>query len=352
MSTLSKVEALLGSCAGVPRISTGIEPSRTVGEAPEYTTDTRSGRTESFLVDFVRTHPALRHGAIIRAAQDSCGVSRATASRHLTRLVRFGDLTLLPDRTYVSGDSGAPPGMATMEVRWQERSVIVLPDGSVRIFSQREFRVISGEISFLAFPLSKPPSRFAWWSPVPARLSKVSPKAASGGHLTYYFTLERPFNAKSPAWNFFPLYFDVPRWYRMGQARRFRSRAGPAASDVSSEFESIEVLSEAPLFRQRFSPDAHLRLLVALPHGFPAGRVGLRVRLRSDPYACDRVEESRLARLSEVESTQEGLRRVGEVLTLTVPQPLLDRHYELFWELPTDEQRAQWMKGSVRSYGT
>ncbi len=42
---------------------------------------------------------------------------------------------------------------------------------------------------------------------------------------------------------------------------------------------------------------------------------------------------------------QDGFRRIGTTLALTVPRPRLDRRYGVEWGLPTTARRDRWLPG-------
>src|SRR5580658_3572902 len=93
------------------------------------------GRIDPFLIRYVQANPVCGFGEIIEAARRSCRLSRATAARHLAKLVRFGDLAIGPDRKYVTG--GGPtqsPPRASVEIRWVTAIVWIRPDGSARFY--------------------------------------------------------------------------------------------------------------------------------------------------------------------------------------------------------------------------
>lgn len=306
--------------------------------------DPRAARVEAFLVRHVRDHPGLTFGELIRVARLSRAIPRSTAARHLARLVRFGELTLLPDHTYIAGDAGSAPGRALVEVRWQDIVIVVNTDGSARSFMQREFRVVSGSVDHMDFTTPRPLHQFVCWSTAPGRVSRIPAHRAPNRLLTYRYDLAAPLTPRSPGWQHMPLYFDQPFWYRMEWEPPARRTGKSSSDEPDRESESIEVASQGRLFGQRLTPDAYLRLMIVLPRGYPVGAASARVRFQADPTREDLDEEARLAALTGDTGSSAGFRRDGATLALTVPQPRVDRHYEIVWGLPTVSDRSRWLR--------
>jgi hypothetical protein len=310
--------------------------------------DRGTGRIEAFLQSLVKETPGLRFQAIVQAARQAFNISRATAATHLARLVRFGEITRLPDHSYVAG---APPGAmvrATAEVRWYESIVIIRQDGSARLLTQRELRVLSGQLDHVEFIEPKPPRRIAWWCSIPGRLS-VIPASRSVTRLpTHRIDFEAPLTSRDGGWLKVCRNLDLPPRYRMAYDPGVRNR-GPADSRESRyESESVEILSEGRRFGNRLSADAQLRLQVIFPSAYPVGRARSRVRFLTEWDHLDSNEQERLESLSRDELHQDGLRRTGDSLTLSVPHPVLDRHYEIEWGLPTNARRRAWLTARAR----
>jgi hypothetical protein len=306
------------------------------------------GTVESFLIQYIRTNPGVRFGAISRAAQVACRVSRATITRHLSRLVLVGDVTLAPGRTYVVPDLTMRP---TMEDRFYHNTICIRADGSSREMLQQEFRVVSGEIGHLEFIYPKRPRQVTWWCTAPAHLNWISPTRNPSKLSIHRIEFESPLVARMSGWQRFFVNIDHPRWYRMVYDPRTRVGSQAIADERAHESEGARYLSEALRLRHRLSPDVHLRLQVVFPGGYPVGPARCRVRIHTDLNQIDSAEESRLAKLAENEWHQDGLRRLGSTLTLSVPRPKLDRRYEIVWTLPTTAQLNRWLKVQ-RRHGT
>jgi len=313
--------------------------------------DSRAEPVESFLLRHIRENPGLGFGAIVQAAQAACNVSRATAALHLSRLVRFGDVSLLPDRIYLIAEPGAPAARAIMELRWSDATVIIHPDGSARHIIQQEFRVVSGQLDHIEFGHAKPLRQFIWWCTAASRASRVPATQAPSRLSTDYIEFAAPLIARKAAWHRFCVAEEMPPWYRMACPQRVASRHVAARDEPTHEAESIELPSQDRRFGRRLTSDARLRLQMVFPEGYPVGPARCRVRFLTEPGLIDSVEELRLASLGADQGHQDGLRRFGSTLTLSVPRPRLDREYEITWALPTLTQRDRWLAGERRRIG-
>jgi hypothetical protein len=138
--------------------------------------------------------------------------------------------------------------------------------------------------------------------------------------------------------------------YRMAFTPRAGARTVGDNDHPDHEFETVEVKSRARPFLQRLLPDAQLRLHVVLPEGYPFGRVQCHVRLLAESARFDAPEEQRLARLGKDPRHQFGLGQSGSSFTLAVPEPLVDRHYEIAWSLPTVARYRRWLSGLSRQW--
>jgi len=136
------------------------------------TSDAGTGPIDSFLVRHIRLNPGLRFGAIVQSARVACRVSQATVARHLSRLVRIGELAVRPDRTYSFGEPAAATARAVLEVRRHDEAVIIDSCGTARGIAQDEFRVISGKLTHLYFIFPKPTRQFILWCSVVSRVSR------------------------------------------------------------------------------------------------------------------------------------------------------------------------------------
>jgi hypothetical protein len=299
-------------------------------------------RIASFLTEYVRGHPGSRFGPIILAAQGSLRISRATAARQLARLVRFGDLVLLPGRTYGIGRTPGSIARAVVEIRRQDWTIQVLPSGAGRLLSDREFRVVSGVLNFLDVAFPGPPRDLSWWLSAPARLN-ASPESIAGvAAYGYRMDLETPLSAREPIWHRWVIGAEIADWFQMARPPSEDGKPRGRRPRLTTEFVCNYVPAQARRYEQRLSGDAHLRLQVTLPGGFPLGRVGYRVTHQADPSQADGAEAARIEALSREHWGQEGFRRSGRTLALSIPEPQLDRRYCLTWELPTARRHDQW----------
>jgi hypothetical protein len=300
-------------------------------------------RIASFLTQLVESNPGLKFGAIVRAAQVSCRVSRATAARQLARLVRFGDLVILPDHTYGPGGSDGDRARAVVEIRWQDMLVTILPSGAGRVFHHREFRVVSGSLEFLDFAFIKRPTQFSWWLSAPGRLNRA-PRAVAGAPMfAYRIDLESPLSSRDAAWHRLLVSGEIRDWFRMDRGPEKGPRAPSAAEELGSEFLCTVLPLHARVYDQRVAPEAHLRLQVALPERYPVRAPRPRVTWQTNPDRADATELLRLRAATAAASHQDGLRVSSTTFTLSVPQPRLDRRYCIVWDLPTTAQRRRWL---------
>ncbi|MCI4319062.1 MAG: hypothetical protein L3K23_02880 [Thermoplasmata archaeon] len=316
---------------------------------PDVAESSASG-IDSFLLSYIRTHPGQGFGAIVQAAQGACHVSRTTAARHLSRLVRFGTILQLSEGSYVIGDRTAATANAIAEVRWSDYTVVVNPDGSARIFIAQEWRVVAGEVDHIDFFSPKPPRRFIWWSSSAARLTRIPATRAVTRQTTHRLTWNTPVTARDSAWQWYRICYDLRPTYRMAFTPRGPSTSTGDTNHPDNEFETVEVKSRTRPFLQRLVPEAQVRLHVILPEGYPFGRVQCHVRLLAESARFDEPEEKRLARLGKEPGHQFGLRRDGTSFTLSVPRPLVDRHYEIAWSLPTVAGYRRWLSALSRQW--
>jgi hypothetical protein len=318
---------------------------------PEDTKEAGPGAShiELFLLRFVRSNPGLRFGALVKAAQAGRRVPRTTTARHLARLVRLGDVTLLPDHTYVLGQSSTAPGRPVVEVRWYEVTSVLRPDGSARIFTEEEWRVVSGQLDNIEFTHPKPTRQFVWWCSEAGQLARIPAQRSPSRLAMHRIEWDRPLNPRKSSWERICVSRDLPRWYRMVREAGPEGRSPPSGEPLSQESDSVGLPSHGRRFGVRLAGDAHLRLMVVLPDGYPVGPIRCRVRFQAESGRTDTAEEHRLAKLGTDPWHQDGLRRFGPTLTLSIPQPLLDRDYQIEWALPDRTRRNLWLAGQRRA---
>jgi hypothetical protein len=304
--------------------------------------DQEESELDSFLIERIRSSPGVRFGAIVRAASAERKVPRSTTARHLSRLLRYGDVTLLPDRGYHIGELSSTSGRALLEVRWYDVVAFVLPDGSARMVSQEEWRVVSGQLSHIEFNHPVPPRQFLVWSTAPGRIARIPAIRAPSRLSMDRVDFTTPLTARRSTWQRVCVNVEWPAWYRMARSPA-ASGGRPTRSEPSREFQSIQVPSQGLRFGRRLTSDAQLRLQVVFPAGYPIGPARSRVLFQTEPDRNDPAEEGRLAGLANDEVRRDGLRRSGTTLALSVPRPLVDRHYTIEWALPTAAERRGWL---------
>jgi hypothetical protein len=301
---------------------------------------------EAFLLRYLSEHPKRGFGAIVRAVQAECRVSRSTAAHHLARLVRLGEVTLLPNRTYVAASSGPFYSRPTIEIRRFEGMGVVRPDGTAIGISRMQFRVVAGRLEHYDVGYVAAPEKFQWECSLPTRLGRNS-ISESVAPATYRIDFEEPLSARNPDWQWLLIRTQMPVVFHMARSRE-RKGTGGASKTVTEEAEYIQVSPEGTLVRRRFAPDALLRIELALPEEYPIGPVVAHARFVADPNRIDRSEERRIQQLTRDPDGTYGLRAMRSMFVLSVPSPQLDRRYSMEWSLPTIAQRRRWLGGARR----
>jgi hypothetical protein len=298
---------------------------------------------DDFLLRFVRARPGVTYEQISRPARLACAVSRSTATRHLARLVRFGDLNLRSDHTYAVGEPRVPDANAVVEYRWIDDATVIGPDGIATFFMQREFRVVSRQLDHMEIAHPKPVRQLSWWGSMPARVRLIPPAGNPDRDYVHHFEFQSPLPARNSVWQWLRVSEALPRWFRMARKPSTGRSRGPHSIESDYEGRSMAILSHGPRFERRVAPGGHLRLQVILPEGYPIGRVENVVRFTAEPEQFDRAEEHRLSILGQSEWHQDGLRVSGSTFTLSVPRPLVNRRYEIRWNLPSEAERDRWL---------
>jgi hypothetical protein len=229
-----------------------------------------------------------------------------------------------------------------VELRRQDVHIVVHADGSAWTLSRQEIRVVSGELDHLEYDSGKFMRQFTWWSTAPAQLVRVSGSLLPSREPEWHLRFAEPLRARDAAWHWLYAEGEWPkRYYRMTYDPPSGAGKRPDPK-LEREVESIVAVAQGVRFARRMSPDAHIRLQMVFPEGYPLGRVRLRVRVTPDRVRTDLDEERRIARLAHDAFHQDGLRRDRHAITLSVPHPLLDRDYAIEWGLPTNAQRDRW----------
>jgi hypothetical protein len=304
----------------------------------------RSELIEAFLIELIRAHSPLKFGAICSAALTKRSLPERTVARHLARLVRNGEVTIHPDRTYTLPDPKSPEPRATTESRWMEHVVVLRPDGSAAIFVHQEFRVVSGRITRIEYAHASPLRRFSWWCSVPGLASPIPQALAPSRMSAIAINFATPLTARRSTWEQVCVAEEVPDRFRMAYAGTRRGRTAAPGTPPEWESEWIGYAQQARRLDHRYSKDAYLRLQVLYPQGYPFRRCRFRVRYSTDPDRTDPSEEGRIASLSKDPLHQNGFRAGLSLYVLSIPRPVIDRRYCLEWELPTETRRNQWIR--------
>jgi hypothetical protein len=188
-----------------------------------------------------------------------------------------------------------------------------------------------------------------WWCTRASRVSEIAAMNSPDRLPSTEIHLEPPVSAReSTTWQRYALSMEYPTLFHMSHSAGAKGRRAVGAGDRVYESASISTESEGKRVGYRLTEGAHLVLRVELPVGYPVGPARSRVRLQSRPSQEDALEEERLKLLAGDASRCDGLHRFGSVFLLSVPQPLLNRVYEIEWVLPTTAQRASWIASERR----
>jgi hypothetical protein len=290
---------------------------------------------------YIRTNPGQRFRSIVRASEAECGVSRATVARHLAKLVRFGDVGILPNRTYFVTGQAKDVGRPTVEYGDFSSTILIRSDGSSYEEMRRKFRVVSGHLGH--FELTNPvtPHYIEWFSSVPARSVSSNNSPSSGFMSPFGLEFRKPITGRVADWQVLQCFGEIPRSYPMVESHGARQRPGVVVRTASA---GIYVPSEGPRLHSHLSKDAVAQLQVLFPPRYPIGRSRVRVQYLTERRMVDAAEEDRLKRLSSDPWQTAGFRKLETGLILTVPGPLRDRRYLIEWTLPTDQERNEWLR--------
>jgi hypothetical protein len=301
------------------------------------------GRIDSFLRELVGAAPGLRYSEIARTTCEALGVAEVTVFRHLTRLIRYGELVVSPRRTYSVPAKPVSTSRAAESTRWYGTTIVLDAEGNMHDFTEREFRVVAGQLDHLEFNFVEPPSQFNLWCSHPSRVVEV-PGSKTPSHRTMYrLEFQPPLRARDPEWTRYAGQVSLPRWYRMSSDPSVPSPAEHAGRRGRWETCTIQVPRYLPRFERILPDNARLFLQVVLPWGYPIGPVVSQVRFLSDERRVDEIESRRLDSLKGEAAGAGGFHRSGNVLSLAVPKPLSDRVYEIAWQLPTVARRERWL---------
>jgi hypothetical protein len=311
---------------------------------PASISELRTQELESAFRAEIQSRPGLKFGELVGGVQRTQRLSRRTIARHLSRLVRFGDVTLLADHSYALGSQGEHAISAEVEYRWEDYTDVIHPDGSALMCSEKEFRMVSGQLDRLEFPLYKPPRLFHWWCTAGGKVSRLPAARSPNSMELYRIEFPTPLTPRDGGWHRYKLSMEFHGIHQMASSPpRASVRRGARAAPPSHSF-SATVRSENRTSRIRLSSNAHLRLAVVFPHGYPVDWVRPAIRFGSELGPRDSIEERRVVNLGEEERHSEGLHRTANMVTLSVPRPQMGRNYQIEWALPSVARRDRWLR--------
>jgi hypothetical protein len=303
---------------------------------------------DEFLLGHIRDSPGERFGPIVRSAVGTCHVSRATAAIRLARLVRLGEVVLLPNRTYMIPGVGVPVARPVVETRWFEESYRLGVDGSAELTLRQEFRVVSGRLEHVGLTFGTSPTRIDWWCSAGAKEVAPPPAGRSGASTRYRFDFDQPLTAGDPSWQRFEAAVVLPHTSRLWRSSPLTGANRAPTEDANWESLFMQTLSQSPRFEERFASGAWLRLQIRFPDGYPVEQSQFRVLYETETNWRDTPEEVRIAQLSTIPGSWGGFRQDGALLSLCLQDPELDRRYEIRWLLPSIEQGNRWLAAESR----
>jgi hypothetical protein len=311
--------------------------------AAEDLPDPHPGRIDTYLRELIGTTPGIRYSELARVTCRALGVAEVTVFRHLTRLIRYGELVVSPRRTYSVPVKPVSTGRASESTRWYGTTIVIDPEGNMQDFTEREFCVVAGQLDHLEFNFVEPPSQFDLWCSRPSRVIEVPSSKTPSHRYMYRLEFQPPLRARDVEWTRYAGRVSLPRWFRMSSDAVPQGRSDPQGSAGRWESCTIQVPRYLPRFERVLPSNARLFLQVVFPWGYPIGPAVSQVRFLSDERRVDESETRRLDLLATESAAAGGFHRSGNVLTLAVPRPISDRIYEVKWKLPTSARRVQWL---------
>ncbi|MCI4322441.1 MAG: hypothetical protein L3K03_00205 [Thermoplasmata archaeon] len=307
---------------------------------------------ESFLLDHLRDHPRLRYRELVRATVDARRGSERTAARALAGLVELGEVVQLADASYAMAGSSEAPFPVVLERQWLELWGSVQADGSYWSNLSSTSRVVQGRLEFAPIVVPGGALCHTWWSSHPHRIRQVSPDESDSGLPMEVMEYREPLTARNRDWVRHTFEIGFPPVLRMWDGAP--GHEADETRGVDARYESARFLEPSqprPGVSYRFSPDAHFRMRLLFPPGYPFGEASLQVQVGGSGSRSDAAEVARIEALGRDPQSPEGLRRIGSTLSLSVPHPRLDRSYRVRWRLPSRAAYLRWLSSSLHAPG-
>lgn len=281
------------------------------------------------------------HGDLVRRARDA-GISPATVNRYLGELKAAGVALNLGAEGYGLAQDYQGPSWGVMEVvRWDHLTVLH-PDGSYWTRKVFHYRMRWGTLT--AFPLRLYLTRglrrsdFACWGSGNPRVGRVGKDRTLSSCTITEIVFGTPETASDSEFEL-GISYSGDRTFRMYRGQRLAEYI--EQNDVTGVWERSEMaILERPAIgtRRIVSPRAVLQMTIVLPRDYPISRA----QVLSWPHASLGLPTGR-----ETARRRRGPGLVNRtnVLSWTIPRPLLDRTYAIRWLPPDRRNHLRWIAG-------
>jgi hypothetical protein len=316
-------------------------PSSEIGGSGTGRAARAQSNVEATILDYIRAHPNCRFQNIVSAVRSAHGASRATVARHLSKLLRFGEVTDVRG-SYTCVDHSIQPIWTHAESRRTTYTVFIHADGSSWEEQVEEFRVRFGQVRSIHGMSDAPNAHLQLWASPPHRVSRITSSTPSRRLPEVFIDFDPPLTARDAQWETISLASDHRHRYRMYRTAPASTRAVPSAIPPGRELEDASLLAPAITHHAPHEAGASLLFRVVLPPAYPFRSPRFLVQLEESALEIDPTEQARIQRLSRERRGSYGFRLFGSTLSLIVPDPLFDRRYVISWGLPTHAEYTRW----------
>jgi hypothetical protein len=219
---------------------------------PSREAESPAPNIDEYLREYLRRNPGSHYTVLLASTQQDCAVSRATVTRHLARLLRFGEIVRRTDHSYELRGPAADRARPLLEVRWRDETTIIHPDQSARVTREQEFRVVSGELRHFNFDLPRPYRNVTWWCTVPSALHGMTSTEVQEPRGTHRVEFTPPIGSRVREWHRFLMAHESLR-RRRSSADPDRSRRATAPG-LGPEGTPLATESVGPRFTPRHRP--------------------------------------------------------------------------------------------------